>query len=70
MGDEPAFNEMSLLELQSRLRDLGYYDGPLEDHPWRATFMALTKFQRDRGLQVTSRPDSATARALRESICF
>ena len=70
MSDEPASDEMSLLELQSRLRYLGYYDGPLEDRPWRATIMALNKFQRDRGLQVTSRPDTATAHALRDSICF
>jgi len=70
MSGEPASDEMSFLELQSRLRDLGYYDGPLEDPPWRATIMALNKFQRDRGLQVTSRPDIATARALRDSICF
>ena len=71
MPDEPASNEMSLLELQARLRDLGYYDhGPSEGRPWPATIAALEKFQRDRGLQVTRHPDPATARALRDSVCF
>ena len=70
MSDEPSSNEMGLLELQSRLRELGYYDGPAEGRPWRATIMALERFQRDRGLPVTLRPDPATARALRDSICF
>ena len=70
MPEEPASNEMSLLELQARLRDLGYYDGPSEGRPWRATIMALEKFQSDRGLQVTRHPDPATTRALRDSVCF
>jgi len=55
---------------ESRLRDLGYYDGPAEGHPWRATIMALERFQRDRGLPITLRADFAIARTLRDSICF
>lgn len=70
MDEEPASDEMSLAELQSRLRDLGYYDGPAEGRPWIATIKALEKFQNDNGLPVTSRPDSATAARLRESICY
>ena len=70
MRDEPGSDEMSFHELQSRLRDLGYYDGPAEGRPWRATIIGLERFQRDRGLPITLRADFATARALRDSICF
>jgi peptidoglycan hydrolase-like protein with peptidoglycan-binding domain len=63
-------NEISLLELTNRLRDLGYYDGPFEERPWPATIAALERFQRDHGLPVTSCADTATADALRNSICY
>ena len=70
MPDRPDSDEMSLLELRSRLRDLGYYDGPVEERPWRATVAALERFQRDRGLPVTRRADPETAEALRDAVCF
>jgi peptidoglycan hydrolase-like protein with peptidoglycan-binding domain len=70
MNDEPSTDEMSLQELQSRLRDLGYYDGPMEGRPWRETTVALERFQKDHGLPISLRPDSATARALRDAVCF
>jgi N-acetylmuramoyl-L-alanine amidase len=57
-------------ELQSRLRDLGYYDGPAEAEPWRETLAALKKFQTDRGLAATGYPDADTMTQLRESYCF
>ena len=57
-------------EVEGRLRDLGYYDGPRESSPWRETLAALTRFQRDRGLAVTGCPDAATMAALRESYCY
>jgi peptidoglycan hydrolase-like protein with peptidoglycan-binding domain len=57
-------------ELQGRLRDLGYYDGPVETTPWRETLMALQKFQHDHGLSVTGCPDGATMTVLRESYCY
>jgi peptidoglycan hydrolase-like protein with peptidoglycan-binding domain len=63
-------NAMSFAEVQSRLRDLGYYDGPFEGPPWRETIAALERFQRDHRLQVTSLPDPATADALLNSICY
>lgn len=69
MPDEPDSNEMSLLELTNRLRDLGYYDGPREERPWPSTLAALERFQRDHGLPITKRADAATADALRTSIC-
>ena len=67
--DESDFNEMSVLELTNRLRDLGYYDGPFEERPWPAMLAALERFQKDQGLPITRRADSATADALRTSIC-
>lgn len=60
---------MSFVELTNRLRDLGYYDGPYEEPP-SATLDALEKFQRDHGLPVTRRLDTATADALRTSYCY
>jgi peptidoglycan hydrolase-like protein with peptidoglycan-binding domain len=68
--DQPESTAMTFAELQSRLRDLGYYDGPFEEQPSPKTIAALERFQRDRGLPVTRRPDPATADALRDSICF
>jgi peptidoglycan hydrolase-like protein with peptidoglycan-binding domain len=68
--DQPEPNEMSFYELQNRLRDLGYYDGPFEAPPSSAALAALERFQRDHGLPITRRPDSATVDALRESICY
>jgi peptidoglycan hydrolase-like protein with peptidoglycan-binding domain len=62
--------EVSALELQARLRDLGYYDGPSEPQPWHETLMALKRFQTDRGLPATGCPDPDTMTTLRESYCF
>ena len=69
MPDLTDSNEMSVLELTNRLRDLGYYDGPSEERPWPATIAALERFQRDHGLAITKCADAATADALRNSIC-
>jgi peptidoglycan hydrolase-like protein with peptidoglycan-binding domain len=62
--------DVNVLELQGRLRDLGYYDGPAEPEPWSETLAALTKFQNDRGLQVTGCPDPETMAQLREAYCY
>jgi peptidoglycan hydrolase-like protein with peptidoglycan-binding domain len=65
-----AAGDVSAAELQSRLRDLGYYDGPVEVEPWTQTLVALRKFQRDHGLPATGCPDRETMTTLRESYCF
>jgi peptidoglycan hydrolase-like protein with peptidoglycan-binding domain len=65
-----AKGEVSVRELQSRLRDLGYYDGPLESEPWPETLRALKKFQNDRGLPATGCPDPETMRQMREAYCY
>jgi hypothetical protein len=70
MPDLLDSKEMSLLELTNRLRDLGYYDGPLEKSPWLATIAALERFQRDHELAITRCTDAATANALRNTICY
>ena len=62
--------EVSAQELQSRLRELGYCDGPLEAEPWPETLMALKKFQHEHGLPITGFPDRDTMRVLRESYCY
>ena len=70
MPDLLDSKEISLLELTNRLRDLGYYDGPLEESPWLATIAALERFQRDHELTITRCTDAATANALRNAICY
>jgi hypothetical protein len=59
--------EMSATELQTRLRDLGYYKGKIDGRPWEQTYTALKRFQQDRDLKVTGHVDRDTARALRAS---
>jgi peptidoglycan hydrolase-like protein with peptidoglycan-binding domain len=61
---------VNVLELQGRLRDLGYYDGALETQPWHETLLALKRFQNDHGLPVTGCPDPETMATLRESYCY
>jgi murein L,D-transpeptidase YcbB/YkuD len=65
-----AKGEVSPLELQSRLRDLGYYDGPNEAQPWQETLRALRKFQTDHGLPATGCADPDTMALLHESYCY
>lgn len=63
-------DHMSMQELISRVRDLGYYDGPAESEPWPRTLLVLRRFQRVQGLPVTGRTDIATTRALRRAYCY
>ena len=66
----PTTTFVSARELQSRLFDLGYYDGPVDGKPWAHTFIALAKFQHDHGFPATGDADPATMQALRESYCY
>ncbi|HEX6999511.1 MAG TPA: peptidoglycan-binding domain-containing protein [Gammaproteobacteria bacterium] len=59
-----------LAEVQSRLIDLGYYDGPVDGRPSQPATAALARFQHDHGLPATGRADPATLRALREGYCY
>jgi N-acetylmuramoyl-L-alanine amidase len=61
---------VSAQELQSRLRDLGYYDGPPEPQPWPRTLVALKRFQNDHGLPSTGYADAETMTALRYAYCY
>jgi peptidoglycan hydrolase-like protein with peptidoglycan-binding domain len=62
--------EVSAEELTSRLRELGYYDGPVEAQPCPETLLALRRFQHDHGLRVTGYPDRDTMTVMRESYCY
>ncbi len=62
--------DVSAAELQSRLFDLGYYDGRVDGKSRPELFSALARFQRDHGLPVTGRTDSLTMQMLRESYCY
>lgn len=50
---------------QSRLRNLGYYRGPVDGVAGPGTVAALEAFQRDKNLPVTGEADEATLDALR-----
>jgi peptidoglycan hydrolase-like protein with peptidoglycan-binding domain len=58
---EPA---MDISSAQRRLKDRGYYSGPIDGVVGAATESALRAYQRDRGLKVTGRLDSPTVRSL------
>lgn len=61
---------VSAAELQSRLFDLGYYDGPVDGLPRQLTITALAKFQHDHGLTATGDPDPVTMQIMRETYCY
>ena len=49
---------------QQALRDRGYYSGPVDGELGPVTYASLRAYQRDRGLPMTGRLDSSTARQL------
>jgi hypothetical protein len=51
-------------ELQSRLADRGFYDGPIDGEIGPATLEAISHFQWSQGLEPTGYVDAATSRAL------
>ena len=54
--------------VQSRLKDLGYYDGPIDGYLGGNTVPAVKAFQRDYGLQVDGIVGKATLSALGVSV--
>ncbi|MFT3990921.1 MAG: peptidoglycan-binding domain-containing protein [Luteolibacter sp.] len=52
---------------QLRLRQLGYYRGPIDGSFGNQSRKALVRFQRDHRLPMTGKLDSRTLRALRIS---
>jgi len=60
----PPVAYLTVREAQAKLTKLGYYDGPIDKIIGKRTVAALSAFQRDNGLPVTGRLDSATMAAL------
>jgi peptidoglycan hydrolase-like protein with peptidoglycan-binding domain len=60
---EPAY-DVATRDLQRRLRELGYYHGPIDGVLGHRTRIALAEFQHDRRLRVTGEPTDRTLRAL------
>lgn len=56
--------DQSIVEVQTRLRDWGYYDGELTGVLDEATVDAIIYFQRQNGLRETGELDGATSNAL------
>jgi len=52
-------------QAQRRLRELGYYRGPIDGDFGRGSRNSLARFQRDSRLPATARLDDRTLRALR-----
>ena len=65
-----VWDDVGVRELQSRLFDLGYYDGRVDGMPRPQTFAALARFQQDHGLPISGRPDAQTMQIMRESYCY
>ncbi|BAS28500.1 L,D-transpeptidase family protein [Limnochorda pilosa] len=61
---EPAATDPDVRTLQERLRDLGWYDGPLDGHFGPQTAEAVRRFQQGAGLDPTGMVTGATWRAL------
>ena len=53
-----------MYEIQSRLKDLGYYDGAINGVYDDATVVAIKKFQKDHGIYVSGAVGGVTANAL------
>jgi len=66
----PATSPPGPAELQSRLFDLGYYDGPVDGRISELTVAALARFQHDHGLPATGLPDALTTQTMHESYCY
>ena len=63
-GNEVGIYVAILQRVQSRLRDLGYYEGTVDGKFGPQTKAALVKLQRDQGFQETGLPDLATLKFL------
>ncbi|MCA9653569.1 MAG: peptidoglycan-binding protein [Myxococcales bacterium] len=65
--DMSALPEADTVEgVQERLNHLNYFVGRTDGELGRFTRMAVERFQRDHGLEVTGRVDAATAERLRQ----
>lgn len=53
-----------MYEIQSRLKELGYYDGAINGSYDDLTVVAIKRFQEDHGIYVTGAVGGVTARAL------
>lgn len=53
-----------MYEIQSRLKELGYYNGAINGSYDDATVVAIKRFQEDRGIYVTGAVGGVTANAL------
>jgi peptidoglycan hydrolase-like protein with peptidoglycan-binding domain len=60
----PALEATNVRALRNRLRQLGFYTGPVDGVWGTSTQVALERFQRSRGLEVNGQLTPATANAL------
>ena len=58
---------MSIVDAQRKLAEFGYRPGPADGAMGRRTIDALSRFQRENGLQVTGKLDAPTIDALRRA---
>lgn len=59
-----AYDSSHIYSAQERLKELGYYDGPVNGVYDDATVVAIKNFQRDRGIYVSGAVGGVTANAL------
>lgn len=59
-----AYDSSNIFSAQERLKELGYYDGPVNGVYDDATVVAIKNFQRDNGIYVSGAVGGVTANAL------
>ncbi len=66
-GSQPQMDQAEVRQAQQHLKDLGFYEGPIDGIYGPETEAALREYQARQGLQVTGALTQETQQALRQS---
>jgi len=53
---QPSYDNADVIWIQQRLKDLGYYDGPVDGSVGKATRRAVRDYQRDQDVTADGQP--------------
>ena len=56
--EQPEFDQADVIWIQQRLKDLGYYNGPVDGSVGQVTRGAVKKYQRDQDVTVNGLPSA------------
>jgi peptidoglycan hydrolase-like protein with peptidoglycan-binding domain len=57
--EQPEFDQADVIWIQQRLKDLGYYNGPVDGSVGQVTRGAIKEYQRDQAVTANGLPSSA-----------